>query len=46
MYRWIKQQLHFKKTEGIEPQFVKDAVSRKEINDRTQKWSRLLTGSG
>lgn len=46
MYRRVKQQLRFRGTGGIEPEFVKDVFSREGINDRVQKWSRLMATSG
>jgi len=46
VYRRIKQRARFNTTEGIEPEFVKDAVSRGEVDDRIQKWSRLLASPG
>jgi hypothetical protein len=41
VYRRAKQYLRFTTTDGIEPEFVKDAVSRQEVNERIQKWSHL-----
>lgn len=45
-YRRIKQKLHYNKTNGIEPQFVKDAISHDEVEERVENWSRLLAASG
>jgi len=46
MYRRVKQQLRFRKTNGVEPEFVKDAVSRDEVDSWIEKWSRLLAVTG
>lgn len=46
VYRRAKQSVRFHRSNGIEPEFVKDAVSREEVNDRIAKWSRLFAVSG
>lgn len=45
VYRRAKQNVRFSMSNGIEPEFVKDVVSREEVNDRIAKWSRLLAAS-
>lgn len=45
VYRRAKQSIRFRASNGIEPEFVKDAVSRQEVNDRIASWSRLLAVS-
>lgn len=42
LYRRIKQHLRFRETSGIEPVFVKDAVTCEEIDLRIQRWSHLF----
>ena len=44
VYRRAKQKIRFRANNGVEPEFVKDAISREEVNDRLAKWSRLLAG--
>jgi hypothetical protein len=41
VYRRAKQHLRFNTTDGIEPEFVKDAVSPEEMIERIHKWSHL-----
>ncbi len=45
-YRRAKQKTRHSRTNGIEPVFVKDAVSREEIESRLQKWLRVYAVSG
>jgi len=42
VYRRGKQKARFSETDGIEPEFLKDAISRQEIDARVAKWTRLL----
>lgn len=46
VYRRVKQKTRHGQTNGIEPVFVKDAVSPEEIESRLKKWSRVYTVSG
>jgi surface carbohydrate biosynthesis protein len=46
VYRRAKQRLRFSQTNGLEPEFVKDVVTRDDINERIRKWSRLLAVPG
>lgn len=46
IYRRAKQKIRFSRTSGIEPEFVNDAISHKEMEERIQKWSYLLKTSG
>jgi hypothetical protein len=46
IYRRAKQKVRFRETSGIEPEFVKDVVSRDEVKRRIHKWSRLLATMG
>jgi hypothetical protein len=46
IYRRVKQGLRFRATGGIEPEFVKDALSRDEVENRIETMSRLLTVPG
>lgn len=45
LYRRVKQSLRFYTTNGIEPEFVKDAVSREEISSRIQQWTNVYAVS-
>ncbi len=46
LYRRVKQSLRFRATDGIEPEFVKDVVSREEIEAHIRRWTNGFAVSG